>query len=413
MTVKASNDLERQTRLLSPRIAALSRSIRQGDAAALARFWQQVGKQGTPLIEPLEESRTFSLLTFLWQASRPAREILLLSSLSEAEAGDRLIHLRGSDLWYKSYRVRNDLRATYHFQVDGMPQADPLNRQFTHIPGDGVSPYGETRCLSIVRMPEAQPLPWVTPVPGRPFGRVNQHALHSAQLGNIYRVWVYTPPNYTRAAEPYRLLLLLDGWMYVRVLHTSAILDNLLDVGALPPLVTVMLGHSDRETRGREFAFYLPFLDFVSQELLPWIRQHYYVAGDPARTIVGGVGLSAVTATLLGLRHPDLFGNVLAQSGHFAEKLPGDVEHERLANLIATNPAVPVRFHLDVGLLETHPTPDGGPSVLVSNRHLRHLLQARGYRVHYEEFSGGSDPLCWQETLVDGLLALLKGFGPG
>ena len=413
MTVKARNDLERQARLSSPCIAALARGIRQGDETALAQFWQQVSEQGTPLIEPLEEDRMFSLLTFLWRASSPVREVLLFSSLNETEAGDRLVHLRGSDVWYRSYRVRNDLRATYHFRVDGALQADSLNPQFTLIPGDEVSPYDQSTRLSIVRLPEAQPLPWITPVSGRPFGRVNQHALHSVQSGNTYRVWVYTPPNYTRAAEPYHLLLLLDGWVYARVLHTPAILDNLLDVGALPPLVAVMLGHSDRETRGRELAFSLPFLDFIGQELLPWIRQHYHVTGVPARTIVGGVNLSAVVAALLGLRHPDLFGGVLAQSGYFAERAPGDIEHERLASLIATNPAVPVRFHLDAGLLETQSTPDGGPSVLISNRHLRHLLQARGYRVHYQEFSGGSDLICWQETLVDGLLALLKGFGPG
>src|SRR5581483_4401145 len=100
------NDLDRQARPLSPCIAALARGIRQGDDRALAQFWRQVSEQGTPLIEPLEESRAFSLLTFLWRAGSPAREVLLFSSLNETEAGDRLVHLRGSDVWYKSYRVR-------------------------------------------------------------------------------------------------------------------------------------------------------------------------------------------------------------------------------------------------------------------------------------------------------------------
>lgn len=413
MIVRVRGELERQTRLLSPRLAALSRHLRQGDSTALERFWQETAEQGTPLIEPLEKSRAFSLLTFVWRASSPAREVVLLSSLSEDEAGDRLVHLRGSDLWYKTYRVRNDLRIIYRLQVDGCIQVDPLNEQSALVPGDEVSPFGPTAEFSLVRLSGALPLPWTTSLPGRPSGRVEQHVFHSAQLGHMYRVWVYTPPNYTRAAEPYHLLLLLDGWAYAHVLLTPTILDNLLDVGALPPLVTVMLGHSDRETRGREFTFHQPFLDCVTQELLPWIRLHYHVTSDPARTIVGGLSLSAVAATLLGLRHPDLFGNVLAQSGHFEEKLPEDVEHERVANLVAANAAVPVRFHLDAGLLETRPTPDGGPSLLVSNRHLRQLLQARGYHVHYQEFNGGHDYICWQETLVDGLLALLKDFGPG
>jgi enterochelin esterase family protein len=227
----------------------------------------------------------------------------------------------------------------------------------------------------------------------------------------MYRLWVYTPPNYTRAAEPYHLLLLLDGWVYERVLRAPTILDNLQDVGALPPVVAVMLGHPDRETRGREYTFHQPFLSFITKELVPWIRQHYHVTSDPTQSVIGGLGLSAVSATFLALRHPELFGNVLAQSGRFGEKLPEENEYERVTNLIDSIPTAPVRFHLDAGLLETRPATNGGPSLLVSNRHLRRLLQAKNYRVHYEEFSGGHDYLCWQETLVNGLLALFKGFG--
>ena len=190
------------------------------------------------------------------------------------------------------------------------------------------------------------------------------------------------------------------------MLQIHTLLDNLLDVGALPPLVAIMLGHPDRETRAHDLAFSLPFLDFITQELLPWARIHYHVAHDPASAIVGGLSLSAVTATMLALRHPDLFGNVLSQSGSFHWKLPGDTEHERLARLVVETPPAPLRFHLDVGLLETSATTDGGPSLLVSNRHMRNLLQARGYPIHYEEFNGGHDYICWQEMLVDGLLAL-------
>lgn len=412
MTVKTGRDLERQTRTFSPRLASLARRLRQGNSTALEHFWHELSVQGAPLIEPLEDNRAFSLVTFLWRAYCPAHEVLLLSCLSEEENGDRLTHLRGSDLWHKTYRVRNDLRATYRFQADDVYYIDRFNSQISQVPGDEISPFGPTTQFSVLRMPDARPLPWVTPYSGRPFGQVNQLAFHSAQSGNMYRLWVYTPPGYTRSAEPYNLLLLLDGWAYTRVLLTPTILDNLQDVGALPPVVAVMLGHPDRETRGREFTFHQPFLDFITQELLPWIRLHYHVTNDPSRTVVGGLDLSAVSAALLALRNPELFGNVLAQSGHFEEKLPEDIEHERLATLIAsTAPTVPVRFHLDAGLLETRPAPDGGPSLLVSNRHLRQLLQAKNYSLHYEEFSGGHDYICWQETLVDGLLALFKGFG--
>ena len=46
------------------------------------------------------------------------------------------------------------------------------------------------------------------------------------------------------------------------------------------------------------------------------------------------------------------------------------------------------------------------PSMLQANRHFRDVLQARGYRVVYHEINAGHDPLNWQTTLPDLLLAL-------
>jgi enterochelin esterase family protein len=411
MTLRTRNGTERQTRISSPRLSALARQLRQGNSVALERFWRDVAAQGTPLIEQLEDTRAFSLVTFLWRTGCPVREVRLLSSICDDEDGDRLTRLRGSDLWYKTYQVPSDLRASYRFLVDGITHVDTLNPRSSLLPGDDVGTFGASTRFSLVYLPDAWPLPWVKSYSGRPFGQVSQHAFHSVHSGNMYRLWIYTPPNYTRAGEPYHLLLLFDGRVYERVLRAPIILDNLQDVGALPPVIAVMLDHSDAETREREYKFHQPFLEFITQELLPWLRLHYHITSDPAQCVVGGVDLSAVSATLLALRHPDLFGNVLAQSGHFEEKLPEDSEHERVANLVASRPTAPVRFHLDAGMLETRSAPDGGPSLLVSNRHLRQLLQAKHYSVHYKEFSGGHDYLCWQETFVDGLLALFKGFG--
>jgi enterochelin esterase-like enzyme len=38
---------------------------------------------------------------------------------------------------------------------------------------------------------------------------------------------------------------------------------------------------------------------------------------------------------------------------------------------------------------------------------MRTVLQAKGYSVHYAEYGGGHDWICWQGTLADGLMTLL------
>jgi enterochelin esterase family protein len=48
-----------------------------------------------------------------------------------------------------------------------------------------------------------------------------------------------------------------------------------------------------------------------------------------------------------------------------------------------------------------------GPTLLFTNRHFIDILKAKGYDVHYAEFSGGHFGLSWRGTFADGLVALI------
>jgi hypothetical protein len=98
------------------------------------------------------------------------------------------------------------------------------------------------------------------------------------------------------------------------------------------------------------------------------------------------------------------FGNVLTQSGGFGWAPEDDDEPEWFARHVATQQRVPVRFSLDVGILEHEPKE---APILASNRHLRNVLWAKGYHVDYAEVGGGHEGLSWQTAFADGLLALL------
>jgi enterochelin esterase-like enzyme len=230
---------------------------------------------------------------------------------------------------------------------------------------------------------------------------------HSDILKNERRIWIYTPPGYIHDGEPYDLLILFDGRAYLVFVPTPTILDNLLADGLIPPMVAVLIHNPDRETRSRELPCYPPLVDFLSQELMPWVHQQCNVTTDPAHTIIGGSSYGGLASAFAGLKHPELFGNILSQSGSFWWKPEEEIEHEWLPRQFITAEKLPLRFYLDVGLLEDGATPDNGPSHIVANRHMRDILQARGYQLHYAEYSGGHDYVCWQGNLADGLLALI------
>ncbi|HXP63318.1 MAG TPA: alpha/beta hydrolase-fold protein, partial [Dongiaceae bacterium] len=158
------------------------------------------------------------------------------------------------------------------------------------------------------------------------------------------------------------------------------------------------------------------FADFLSSELVPWLRRAYHVTSNPRWVTIGGSSYGGLAATYAGLRHPETFGNVLSQSGAYwwtpatdPAKLSGsapDADPSYVAQQFVASPKLPLRFYLDAGSMELDISGRGG-SILVPNRHFRDVLRAKGYEVFYQEFVGGHDYVSWRETLADGLILLL------
>jgi enterochelin esterase-like enzyme len=75
---------------------------------------------------------------------------------------------------------------------------------------------------------------------------------------------------------------------------------------------------------------------------------------------------------------------------------------------VATSAKKDVRFQLDVGELEDHPTLGGaGPNFRDANRRFRDALVAKAYSVVYTEVPGGNHAeRWWRERLAAGIVAL-------
>jgi enterochelin esterase family protein len=383
----------------SPRLKALAREVNAGNHAAVQRFWEDV-KGRIPLVETIPESDQLRLVTFLWRGGAETRDLDLRVAASAPPGLDQkpFSRLAETDVWFLTARLPVALRFTYIFTGNlGKKRgtADPLNPLKFGGP-------------SFVELPGAPPQPWIRMQPEAPKGALNQEKLSSAILKEERAVSVYTPAGYDPRGGTYRLLVLFDGEAYRDVIPTPTILDNLVASRKIYPLVALLIDSG--ETRDRDLQCSAPFADFLAKELLPWARQRYRFSADPEQTIVGGSSYGGLSAAYCALQHPEVFGNVLSQSGSFGYYPGWDSDNDRTASApfgwlirqFVTTRKLPIRFYLEAGLFETAHT----GSILAENRRMRDVLEAKGYTVVYSEFTGGHDYLNWRGSLADGLVAL-------
>ena len=294
---------------------------------------------------------------------------------------------------------------------------DPLNRHPLAYPADEKHPelvqvFGPTWTLSTALLPGAPQQPFAEVDPAVRKGKVEEHRFRSALLGNERRIWVYTPPDYN-AAEDCGLLLMFDGTQYLRIHQATTVLDNLIAARQISPTVAVCVDALETFTvRKKELLFNETFVASVATEILPWLHTRYRFMSDPRRSVIGGASLGGLAAALVAFRHPELFGNVISQSGAFNYGVPGESDPEAFARLIDASPALPLRFSLDAGRFEgllagTTVNEDHNPGIVVANRHLDMLLRAKGYEVTYHEFAGAHDFVGWTITFPDHLRRLM------
>lgn len=318
----------------------------------------------------------------------------------------RLLH---TDVWYKCWQMRDDLRFTYRFVLnvatgerysEADVKLDPLSPHTIAVSyDDGAT----TTKFSFAAMPQALDESWIIKDPKVPAGTLEPHQLKSAILGQDRRIWVYTPPGYSKSAvNDYWLLVLFDGFFYQDSIPTPTILDNLIHARKIPPMIALLIDNP-RQSRLSDLTYNPLWIEFLAKEVLPWARKNWSVTPDPKKSIVGGLSMGGSAAAFVAMRRPDLFGNVLSQSGAFADG-NGTTKWEWLASQYQTSPRLPVRFFLEEGLMED--VSSEGPTGLTANRRFVEILKSKGYTVTYEEVGGSHEPVHWRGALAKGLIAL-------
>jgi len=408
--------------LQSSILLTLQTSVQNQESHALDRFWSNCRDNGTPLIEDIPNHPDYKQVTFIWRAQNEHKNVcVLLDQLSFNLQQGAMKRMLNTNIWYLTLPILADARLMYGFAFDYPGYEHGSNEWHRYIMDwnfrpDPYNQMGIYDDLSILELPEALPLPSAQNPPEIPTGTNTQYQIDSRTTGKRHRFDIYSP---LAIETPANWMLFFDGNAYGEFL--PAYLDRLVHHDRMQSHLLIFLHHDGFQQRLQELTFNLDYVAFIVDELLPFVRQHHTLSNNPQHALIGGSSAGGRTALYTAFNHPNIFGKVLSQAGAF-EVMPDqidigffghplmgkDTNYGWLMRQFALQDQVPLKIHLDVGLYDNDKFPYINKSKLLVNRHMRDVLTAKGYDVHYQEFSGGHDFLGWRTTIEKALIWLTK-----
>ncbi len=262
-----------------------------------------------------------------------------------------------------------------------------------HKKGESPFKQGERLNPSSWRGPEAPPAPVVAKLLQ---GSVKDFDVPSKSLGGTRKVRVYLPPKHDRT-RPTAVLYATDGQL------NPELLEPLIVSGKVRPVIVIgassgaYMGKRDgkepfdikKDLRALE---YLPGADagrfkkhetFFCDELAAWAQNEFGASADRADKAVLGCSNGARFAVEMGLRHPDLFGHVLAFS------VAGD------SNIKPTQADAQVHFYLAAGIWEKN--------FHKITQAVQEKLAKQSFPADFHSRVSGHDDVMWRDEFVDAL----------
>ena len=298
---------------------------------------------------------------------------------------------------------------TYKFKVDG--KDNPDNGWETD----------RNRLLTLSGLTQTVERAFDAPVPPYPVtfsGTVRVHKDFRSKFLVPREVQVWLPPGYDKEPERrYPVLYMHDGQNVFDSSHMGMewLVDEtagrLVEAGAIEPLIVVAVAST--EARRDEYMPYVHeyehdgrkfkeggkadlYARLLIEELKPFIDRTYRTRTDAAHTGVGGASYGGFISLWLGLRHPDVFGNLMvaSASAHWGD---GTILRE-VAALPGKNG---LKIWLDVGTNE-------GERLLLGTREIRDALLAKGWKEgvdlqYLEQKVGTHSEIAWASR-VEGML---------
>lgn len=396
----------------STRIKGLQEAVLKGDGNAINVFWKDVEKNGTPLIENIPGDDKNLLVTLVWKDAGDIETIAVLGEMFGMDTAEtKLERLLDTNLFYRTYKLPVNARSLYIFFVNEKPdmelseidhRLDPYNPHIVTCVNDEEHP-GDYCILfkqeSMIELPGFKNSPYVEIRAESAKGSIEQFTFESSILNRSKRVWLYKPANFDNMDKSCKLAIFLDGWEYLHETKTAVILDNMIAKGVIPPVAAVFV--DNRDNRMEELRLNTVFIDFLAKEIVPWAKGKCNISEDPKDALIGGFSAGGHTAVYSTLLYPEVFGNVLSQSGAIYWGYDNDMDGAVVVNKYKQADKLPVDIFMTMGEFERFEIYEK------TTRRFYNLLKDKGYRVKLEEFMGGHTCFDCQITLSKGLEFLL------
>jgi len=331
-----------------------------------------------PVLPYLENDTT---VFFIYQGD--AQNVVIAGDLTGWAPSKPMTSVKGTNFFYSSAHFEADARIEYKFVVNNNWILDPKNPN-SFKGGTGVN--SEFRMPAYVISPE---ISWYAVIP---HGIIRDTSFYSKKLNNTRPVKIYLPPDYS-SQKQYPVIVFHDGIEYVTLANITNILDYLIAHHEIEPVIGVFVPPVDRENEysGSKKDAYTTF---IVKELMPVIDREFSTSKDPRKRATFGISAGGNIALFLGMKHPEAFGKIAAQSSSVEPEIVTKFNNSAKMNL---------EFYMDLGEYDL-------PMLIPMVNDFIRILQNKNYVYQFKQWHEGHSWGNWETHMG---LALRQFFPPG
>jgi enterochelin esterase family protein len=332
-----------------------------------------------------------------------ASKVYLTGDMTEWAKNVTMEHISDTQIHYYVGDYESDARLEYLIQpVDvDQPGPDPLNPFIVH---NGFGPNSE------LAMPEYDRLkifdPYLRGKKGD-YKLLEEFKVDSRILGYEHDIITYLPPNYQHSSDTYPTVYIQDGRDYIEFAITPVVIDELIRSGQIEPIIAVFISPPNRHVpdqpnRMTEYGLNNDYVNFMADELVPFIESNFRATEIPQKRLVAGDSFGGLISAYTPHYRPDVFGSGYSQSGY--QSFQGD----QLIKLYETSEKKSIRLYVDIGTYEgtvgADMLPEDETDFLSANRRFKEVLAEKRYDFVYREFPEGHTWGNWRRHMIDGLV---------